>query len=450
MTSSFSCVKPNAAGIDVGSRSHFVAVPVDRDPKPVQEFGFFTEDLHRLADWLKKCGIETVAFESTGSFWIPLYDVLVARGLEVCLVNARHIKNVSGRKTDVQDCQWIQQLHSFGLLRPSFVPDQVTARLRHLVRHRDQLIRQAATQLQRVQKALVEMNLQLQNVVSDISGDTGMKIIRAICGGERDPKKLAAYRDPRCKNSKETIEKSLKGHYKSEVLFCLQQSLDSFDHYQKQIDNCNREIEILMKDFDDQSDGQSLSGRKREAKKNNIGFDCQGALWKMLGINLMEIPGINTKTALTIVSEVGPCVDKWKTSKHFASWLGLCPNNRVSGGKRLSGKTRTTSNRIGYALRMAAMTLERSSTALGAFYRRMKARLGAPKAITAAAHKLAVLIYNLIKTKSTYQERGPLYFEKAYRERTERRLKRLAEQLGYELIPKNDPNDPKIPKLLPA
>jgi transposase len=440
MSSSLSCVKPNAAGIDVGSRSHFVAVPIGCNPQSVKEFGFFTEDLHRLAKWLKDCKIETVALEATGSFWIPLYDILIEQKFEVCLVNARHIKNVSGRKTDVQDCQWIQQLHSCGLLRPSFIPDRLTGKLRHFVRHRDALIRRAATQLQLMQKALVEMNLQLQNVVSDISGDTGMRIIRAICAGERNAKKLAGYRDPRCKNSEETIEKSLNGHYKDEVLFCLQQALETYDHYQKQISHCNKEIEARMTDFEDKSGGTTLTGRKREAKKNNIGFDLQGDLWRVLGVNLMEIPSMNTQTALAFISEIGTSVDRWTNARHFASWLGLCPNNRISGGKRLSGKTRASSNRLRYALRMAAVTLERSATALGAFYRRMKARLGAPKAIVAAAHKLAILIYRLIKNRSSYQEKGPLYFEKEYRERTERRLKRLAEQLGYNLTPKEQEN----------
>ena len=309
MNSSLPCVKPNAAGIDVGSRSHFVAVPIDRDQQPVKEFSFFTEDLHRLAQWLKDCKIETVAFEATGSYWIPLYDILIEENFEVCLVNARHIKNVSGRKTDVQDCQWIQQLHSCGLLRSSFIPDQLTGKLRHFVRHRDTLIRYAATQLQLMQKALVEMNLQLQNVVSDISGDTGMRIIRAICVGERDAKTLSSYRDPRCKNSEETIEKSLNGHYKTEVLFCLQQALETYDHYQKQIAHCNKEIEARMKDFTDHSGGTPLLGRKREAKKNNFGFDLQGDLWRALGVNLIEIPGINITTALIFIAEIGPSVE---------------------------------------------------------------------------------------------------------------------------------------------
>lgn len=442
MTSSLKNIKPNAAGIDVGSRSHFVAVPADRDEQSVREFGFFTEDLYRLADWLLQCKIETVAFEATGSYWIPLYDILIEKGFEVCLTNARHIKNVSGRKTDVLDCQWIQQLHSFGLLKPSFIPDRITTQLRHFVRHRDGLIRQTAKQIQFMQKALIEMNLQLQNVVSDIAGDTGMRIIRALCAGEKNPKKLAEYRDPRCKNSKETIERSLTGHYKEEILFSLKQAVETYDHVQRQIDECNERISSLTKQFDDHSKGEPpLIERKREAKKNNLGFDLQGDLWRMLGVNLLEIPGVNIKTALTVISEIGPSVDSWVSSKHFAAWLGLCPNNRISGGKRISGRTKHGANRIKRALCLAAVTLERSTTALGAFFRRMKARLGAPKAITAVAHKLAVVLYHLIKTRTRYVERGSLYFEKEYKEKAERRLKRMAARLGYELIQKD--HDPK-------
>jgi hypothetical protein len=294
--------------------------------------------------------------------------------------------------------------------------------------------------LQLIQKALVEMNLQLQNVVSDISGDTGMRIVRAICAGERDAKLLAKYRDPRCKNSEKTIEKSLNGHYKTEVLFCLQQALEIYDHYQAQINQCNKAVEALMQEFEDQSEKAPPPKKKREAKKNNVGFDLQGDLWRALGVNLMEIPGMNTKTALVFISEVGTSVDRWANAKHFASWLGLCPNNRISGGKKLSGRTGPSSNRLRNALRMAALTLERSQTALGAFYRRMKARLGAPKAIVAAAHKLAVVIYNVIKHKTCYQEKGPLYFEKEYKDRTERRLKRMADRLGYVLTPKEQEN----------
>jgi len=434
-TSSLPCIKPNAAGIDIGSRSHFVAVPSDRDIENVKEFGFFTEDLYKLCQWLKKCSIETVAMEATGSYWIPLYDILISSGFEVYVVNARHIKNVSGRKTDVQDCQWIQQLHSYGLLRASFIPDALTSQLRHLMRYRDNLLRQASRQLQLIQKFLVEMNIQLMNAVSDIAGDTAMKIIRAICAGKRDAKKLAGYRDPRCKNSQEVIEKSLLGNYKPEVLFSLNLALESYDHYQRQICSCNKEIEHKTTEFTNRSNGQEIKKKKREAKRNNLGFDTQTSLLKMVGVNLLEIPGMNSKTALTVVSEIGPEVDKWKNSKHFASWLGLSPNNKVSGGKKLSSKTTSSSNKVKFALRMALLALERSPTSLGAFFRRMKARLGAPKAITAAAHKLAVIIYQMIKTKKPYEENGPLYFEKAYKIRAEHRLKQLAKLLGYEISP---------------
>ena len=435
MTSSLQCIKPNAAGIDIGSRSHFVAVPADRDKLCVREFKFFTPDLHALSDWLKQCKIETVAMEATGNYWVPLYEILEQAGFEVFLVNGRHVKNVSGRKSDVQDCQWLQQLHSFGLLNPSFIPDALTKELRHLVRHRDNLIRSSARQLQLVQKALVEMNLQIQNVISDISGDTGMKIVRAICAGERDAKILANYRDSRCKSSVEIIEKSLCGHYKAEVLFSLRQAVNTYDHYQTQIQECNQRIEQKTMEFEDKSDGEFLQGKKREAKKNQLSFDGQTALYKMLGVNLLEIPSMGTKTVLTFVSEIGTNVSRFRSAKHFVSWLGLCPNNKISGGKKLSRRTVSTQNRIKLSLRMMAQCLERSPTALGMFYRRMKGRLGAPKALTAVARKIAVIIYNMISQQAHYEEQDTMAYEKAYKQKLERRLRKQAEILGFALTP---------------
>ena len=435
MTTSLHCIKPNAAGIDIGSKSHFVAVPSDRDSKFIREFKFFTEDLYALSDWLKSCKIETVAMEATGSYWISLYEILEKAGFEVYLVNSRHTKNVAGRKTDVQDCQWIQQLHSYGLLKNSFIPDYLTKELRHYVRHRDNLIRTSARQLQLIQKALIEMNLQIQNVISDIAGDTGMKIVRAICAGERDAKVLAEYRDPRCKSSKEIIEKSLCGHYKNEILFSLEHALSTYDHYQEQIRECDKKLELKTKEFTDKSDGAELQNKKREGKKNKFEFEGQEALWKMLGVNLLEIPGMNVKTAMTLVSEIGTSVSNFRSAKHFASWLGLAPNNKISGGKKLSGKTVSSTNRIKQALRMAAQCLERSNSSLGVFLKRMKARVGAPKALTAVARKLAVIIYNMMSKKTKYEGQDPLEFEKAYRKNFENRVKKQAEMLDYILVP---------------
>ncbi len=436
MTSSLSCINQNAAGIDIGSRSHYVAVPTDRDTNPVREFKFFTADLHKLADWLKECKIDTVAMEATGVFWIPAYDVLSSRGFDVYLVNARHIKNVSGRKSDVEDCQWIQQLHSFGLLRKSVIPDGLTLELRHYMRHRDNLIRQAARQLQLIEKGLSQMNLQLQNVVSDIAGKTGMLIIRAICAGERDAKKLAAHRDIRCKNSEEIIQNSLEGHYKKEVLFSIKQALATYDHYSAQIEECDKEIENKTKEFKDKAGDKEPPQSKKRDSKNGITFDVQTTAWHMLGVNLTDIPGINSKTALSIVSEIGTSVDFWNSGKQFASWLGLCPNNRISGGKRLSSKSRSGANKLKGVLRIAALAAGKTSTSIGAFFRRLRARLGTPKAITATAHKLAVLVYTAIKTKLPYIEKGMLYFEEQHKKKAENKLRLLAKQLGYDLLVK--------------
>lgn len=415
MNSKLELIEPDAAGIDIGSFSHFVAVPKGRDDKYIREFGGFTEDLHSIARWLKKCLIRTVAIEATGVYWIPLYEILIEKGFEVCLVNARDYKNVSGRKSDVLDCQWLQKLHSYGLLKPSFQLGEKEGKLRQLVRHRANLIKWAAIHVQQIQKALTQMNLKLMNVVSDILGDTGMKIIRAICSGESDPKKLANFRDKRCKNSKEVIEKSLQGHYREEIIFSLKQALISYDHYQKQIEECDREIEKIMTNhFKDKSNGKKII-KKREQKKNSMNFDIQDHLMKILGVNLIEVPGINSLNALTIISEIGTSVEKWKNSKAFASWLGLCPGTKISGGKILSGKTKPSKNKAAEALRLAALALHKSQTSLGAFLRRMKTRLGPAKAITAVAHKLAIIIYSMIKNKASYNEIGANYYDKLHR-----------------------------------
>lgn len=435
MTTSLECIQPDAAGIDIGGSFHFVAVPQGRDTETVKKFGCFTEDLHAIADWLIKCGIKTAAMEATGVYWIPLFEVLEARGIEVYLVNSRHVKNVSGRKSDVLDCQWIQQLHSFGLLSASFQPNLEAGKLRVLVRHRSNLIRWTSIHVQLMQKALTQMNLQLQNVVTDILGETGMKIIRAICAGERDSKKLAQYRDHRCKNSEKTIAKSLQGHYREEILFSLKQALQSYDHYQSQLQACNKEIEEITKNFEDKSGGEKILPKK-ENKKNGLGFNAQEQFFRMLGVNLAEIPGINSTTILTIISEIGTCVDKWRSPKAFSSWLGLCPGTKISGGKRLGGRTKISKNRIAEALRMAASTLGKSQTALGAFLRRMKARLGPAKAITATANKMAKVLYKMIKGKMGFCEHGPDYYDQANKERTMKRLRQFADRMGFDLSPK--------------
>jgi transposase len=433
----------NAAGIDIGSTEIFVCVPEDRTDEPVRSFETFTCELNAIADWLSQCQIDTVAMESTGIYWIPLFDVLTERGLEVFLVNAREIKNVPGRKSDVFDCQWIQQLHTYDLLKSSFRPDEEICRLRSLVRHRDNLIKYRSAHIQHMQKALHLMNLQLDNVITDITditGLTGMRIIRAIVDGQRNPLVLAEYRDPHCKNSKEVIAKSLEGTYTDEHLFQLKQALQLYDFYNQLILEADEEIEIKYCDFPAKANptDKPMQPQKRSNKqpvKNEPLFPLRESLYKMCGIDLTLIDGINALTVQTVISEVGLDMSKWKTSKHFASWLGLCPNNEVSGGKVLKTKTKKTSNRANAVLRMAAQSLYRSDCALGTFFRRMRAKHGSPKAITATAHKLVRIIYIMLRDSKEYVDIGADYYEAKYRQRVLKSLNQRANKLGYELVP---------------
>ena len=433
-------MNPDAAGIDIGGSFHFVAVPAERDEKPVRKFDNFTQDLHQLVDWLTACKIKTVAMESTSVYWIPIYELLEKRGFDVLLVNARHIKNVPGRKSDVLDCQWIQQLHSYGLLRGSFRPEQSICQLRAYTRQRESLIRYASSHIQHMQKTLAEMNIQLTNVVDDITGLTGMTIIRAILNGERSPEKLASYRDGRCKQSKETIAKALEGNYSDEHLFTLQQAVDLFDIYQLKIAACDQQIESVLKKLSGgslleiQTDVSSAT-KKRKRKKNELSFDANAYLNQLTGVDLTQIDGISAHSALRIIAEIGTDMTKWPTAKHFGSWLGLAPGTKISGGKVLSSKTKPSANRAAGLLRIVASTLHRSESALGAFLRRQKSRLGAPKAITATAYKIARLIYTLIKHGHTYVDKGENYYEERYRERIVKNMKKKAKLFGFELVP---------------
>lgn len=438
----------DAAGIDIGSKSHFVAVPSDRDDVHVREFGCFTQDLYTLADWLKQCKIKTVAMESTGVYWIPLFTILEERGFEVRLVNARHVKNVSGRKTDVLDCQWLQELHAYGLLEGSFRPEEQVCQLRSYMRQRARLIECASSHILHMQKALSQMNLLLHNVISDIAGKTGMLILEAIVAGQRDPQQLANYRDPRCRSSKETIEKSLTGHYRPEHVFELSQALELYKIYQEKIVCCDEAIEAILRRWNplvsptlkalgkDKSKRSNEKIRKSKRSKNELRFEVKPYLEQMTGVDLTRIPGIDSHTALKVIAEIGFDMNRFENAKHFASWLGLCPGSKISGGKRLSSRSKPCANRAATALRMAASTLYRSPTALGAFLRRMKTRLGPAKAITATAHKLAKLIYNLLKYGSDYVEIGQEYYEKEYQNRVIKNLRKRAEILGFELIKK--------------
>ncbi|HZA24367.1 MAG TPA: IS110 family transposase [Dehalococcoidia bacterium] len=440
-------LNPHAAGIDVGATIIYVAVPPDRDPDPVRSFGTFTQDLLALAHWLRKCGIRTVAMEATGVYWIPLFQILEERGLEVCLVNARHVKHVPGRKSDVADCQWLQYLHAVGLLRGSFHPPQAVRAVRALLRHRDSLVKMAASHVQHMQKALTQMNLQLHQVISDITGQTGLAILDAVLAGERDPEMLAQLRHPGIKASRETIARSLQGDWRPEHLFTLRQALEAYRYYQHLLAECDGEMERQLQEFDSKLDPDAPADppRKRTIRGNQPRFaslDLATELHRILGVDLTRVPGLDTLTIYTFFSEVGPDLTRFPRAGHFASWLGLCPDNRVSGGKVLSVRTRKVKSRMAEALRMAAYTLSRSHSALGDYYRRMRARLGAPKAITAAAHKLARIIYHLVTAGQEYNESVFADNEERYRQRRTRRLEREAAALGYSLVPREPAGQP--------
>jgi transposase len=398
----------NAAGIDIGAEELWVAVPGDRDENNVRSFATFTADLHGLADWLAACHIDTVAMESTGVYWIPLYEILEARGFRVYLVNARHLKNVSGRKTDVLDCQWIQQLHCYGLLSPSFRPPEQIVALRSLVRHREMLVQYRSAHVQHMQKALTQMNLRLTNVLTDITGVTGMKIIRTILAGERNPQVLAGYRQAGCKKTETEIAKSLEGHYKREQLFALKQAVELYDFYDRQVQACDAELEAMYQAFEppDEPGTPPPPARTQKQPKNSASFDLAPALYRLTGVDLTQIDGVDALTVQKVLSEIGTDMSKWPTVKHFAAWLRLCPNTKITGGKVIQTGVQPTQNRASTALRIAASSLKHSQSALGAYYRRMRARLGAPAAITATAHKLARIIYFMLKERKPYQDIG--------------------------------------------
>jgi len=430
----------HAAGIDVGSRAHYVAVPPDRDEQPVREFAAFTADLYRLADWLRACRVETVVMESTGVYWIPVYQVLEARGFEVKLVDARQLKRVPGRKTDVADCQWLQQLHTFGLLAGAFRPEDQVCVLRSYLRHRAMLASYASQHVQHMQKALVQMNIQLQHVLQDITGATGMRIIRAILAGERDPYRLAALRDPQCKNPEETIAKALQGDWREEHLFALQQAVDLVDSYQAKIAACDERIQAQLHSFEDRSGGTPPpKGKPRRKDRNDLTFDATGLLFRITGVDLTAVSGLGAHTVLKVISETGVDMSRWRSSKHFGSWLGLAPNNRVSGGKVLGRRTTPNANRAATALRVAAQSLHHSKSALGAFLRRKAAQAGMPKAITATAYKLARIIYQMLTEGTTFVEKGQDYYERHYHQRVLKNLSRRARELGYRLVRQEGP-----------
>jgi transposase len=430
----------NAAGIDIGSERHMVAVPEGRAEVSVREFGTFTADLIALADWLQQCGVTTVAMESTGVYWIPLFELLERRGFEVKLVDARHVKNVTGRKSDILDCQWIQQLHTYGLLSGAFRPPDEICILRSYLRQREMLTQTASMHIQHMQKALQQMNLLLHNVVSDITGVTGMKIIKAILAGERNPQVLASHRDNKCHHDNATIAKSLVGNYRTEHLFALRQAVDLYEIYQTKIGDCDQAIVkqvASQPDVTDQPPPPGQPGQKRSSARDRQrgGVNVRDLLFKKSGVDLFAIPGLGADTLLVLTSEVGFDLSPWKTVKHFSSWLSLCPGTRISGGKVLSRRVKRNPNRAAQAFRMAAATLSRSMSALGAFYRRIKARSGGKQAITATAHKIARIYYALLTQGATYVELGQQAYEQKYQERRLKHLMTQAKSLGFQLVP---------------
>jgi transposase len=465
-------LNPHAAGIDIGAREIWVAAPpgsVPADVAPpglppprewrgsvpddtferVRRFGSFTADLQAIASWLKQCGVTTCAMESTGVYWIALYDLLQSQGFEVLLVDPRQATRAPGRpKTDKHDSMWIQRLHGLGLLSAAFRPEEKIRVWRSYQRHRANLIDDAARHLQRLQKALEQMNVKLTEVVSDVAGVTGTAIVKAILLGERDPLKLAKLRDPRCRHSEETIARALEGTWRAEHLLELRHSLELYEYCHQKARECDAAIEEHLKGLA-LPDVKPLGAksRPRKLKDNEPRFDARHRLQQVAGVDLTAIEGIQERTALVILSEIGTDMSRWQNEKLFGAWLGLAPCPKKSGGRVLSSGTRPGKNRAAAALRLAARNLQRSKSALGAFFRRIASRRGVPKAITATAYKLARIIYAMLKHGQEYAAVGMEEYEAAYRERALCSLQKRARELGYELtqLPQEQPRaDPTM------
>lgn len=434
--------QPNAAGIDIGAREIYIAVPADRDDHPVRKCETFTGDLHQMAEWLVSCGITTVAMESTGVYWIPVYDVVEQHGIQPCLVNPRNMKNVPGKRTDFHECQWIQHLHSMGLLHSAFRPDGEVCAVRALMRHRNDLVEMASQHVQHMQKALTQMNVQFQHVISDLTGLTGLAVLDAIVAGERDPVVLAKLRDPRVKASEETIRKSLEGNWRSEHILALKQRLSLYRRYCDQISECDKEIEKLVAAFEPKVDPEQKpmpedrkqKQRRRKKKSGSPDFDMRIEAYKLFGVDLTQIPGL-MMLVFMLFSEVGRDMSRWPTAAHFVSWLGLCPDNDISGGKVLWRGARRTKSRAGTLFRLAAHALHRDPSPMGDYLRRMKAKLGPAAATTATAHKIAIIFYTMVKKQVEYDASLWAQRDAMRDKRIEARLQKQAAQRGYKLVP---------------
>jgi transposase len=430
----FDIVNRNAAGIDAGSQGHLVSVPEDRCDEPVRTFETFTKDLHALADWLIECGITTVAIEATGVYWIPLYEILEQRNLKPKLIDSRSVGRRS-KKTDVLDCQWIRQLHTYGLLDAAFRPPAEMLALRALMRQRRMLIEHAAQHIQHIQKALDLMNVKLHLVLSDVVGVTGLRIIRAILDGKRSPSELAALREPSCSGSEQMFVDALTGNYRSEHLFALGQAVKLFDFHQQLIAECDVRVETELTKFEKRNPDVTGKAGKRSRRKNQLHFDGRTLLHQLAGVDLSAINGLDSATVLTILSETGTDMSSWNSAKHWAAWLTLAPNNRITGGKPIRKKGLVIRpNRAAQAFRLAAQTLERAQCALGAFFRRIRSRHGRHAAIKATAHKLALIFYSMLKNHTEYRDPGVNYYEQRYRETLLKSLKRNAAILGFTLV----------------
>jgi transposase len=430
-------VNPKAAGIDVGNDEHWVAVPADLDPEPVRSFGCFTPDLLEMADWLVRCGIETAVMQSTGVYGTALHDILAERGIRVFVVNARDTKNLPGRKTDIQECQWLLKLHVYGLLRNSFRPEEEILMMRTYWRQRQQHIGDASRCIQHMQKALTQMNVQLANAISDISGTTGQAILSAILAGERDPRTLAQLRDPRVKASEATVAKSLEGNWRPELLFVLRQEVESYRAFQTKIAECDQQLHRHYETMEAKADPKQLPPVPRDKRAHGnvpAGFDLREELYRATGVDLTAIDGLNVLTVQTLIAEVGSDMSRFATEAHFVSFLGLSPRNKISGGKVVGREKCKTKNRAGTALRLAAGTLLASGTYLGAQYRRLRTKLGAPKARKAMANKLARIAYRMLKYGEEYVDKGKEFYEQKYRQLQIRMLAKKATELGLQLV----------------